>query len=174
MDSGIVLAVVYQTMYKNMEAKIGITPDNLSKVSQELNKILADEYLLFTKTKNAHWNVEGPDFHAKHLFFESQFNQLDEMVDSVAERIRSLGHYSLGSLAAFLEMTHFSEKLHEKNNSEGFIRELLTDHESLIIHLRENINLFAADLKDIGTSDFLTGLMETHEKMAWMLRAHLR
>lgn len=153
-----------------MEAKIGITPDNLAKVAHELIKILADEYVLYTKTKNAHWNIEGPDFHSKHLFFEGQFGQLDEIVDSVAERIRSLGHYAPGSLKDFLSLTHFSELLHEKNDSAGFVKELLTDHETLIIHLRENINLFAIDFKDVGTSDFLTGLMETHEKMAWMLR----
>jgi starvation-inducible DNA-binding protein len=58
--------------------------------------------------------------------------------------------------------------------AQGFITELLTDHESLIIHLRENINIFANDYKDLGTSDYVTGLMETHEKMAWMLRAHLK
>ena len=157
-----------------MEAKIGITQENLSKVAQELIKILADEYVLYTKTKNAHWNIEGPDFHSKHLFFEGQFGQLDELVDNVAERIRSLGHYAPGSLKGFLALTHFSEQLHEKNDSAGFIKELLTDHESLIIHLRENINFFAIDLKDTGSSDFLTGLMEIHEKMAWMLRSHLK
>lgn len=95
-------------------------------------------------------------------------------MDSVAERIRSLGHYAPATLKSFLALTHFSEQLHEKNNSEGFIKELLSDHESLIIHLRENINYFADELKDAGTSDYLTGLMETHEKTAWMLRAHLK
>lgn len=157
-----------------METRIGISQDNLSKGAHELTSILADEFVLYTKTKNAHWNIEGPDFHSKHLFFESQFGQLDDLVDSVAERIRSLGHYAPASLKSFLGLTHFSEQLHEKNDSEGFIRELLTDHESMIIHLRENINVFANEWKDMGTSDFLTGLLETHEKMAWMLRAHLK
>lgn len=157
-----------------METRIGISPENLSKVAHELNKILADEFVLYTKTKNAHWNVEGPDFHSKHVFFEDQFEQLDEIIDSVAERIRSLGHYAPATLKSFLGLTHFSEVLHEQNDSAGFIHELLTDHESLIIHLRGNINSFANELKDIGTSDFLTGLLETQEKMAWMLRAHLK
>ena len=157
-----------------MEPKIGISKDNLAKVAHALNVILADEYLLYTKTRNAHWNVEGPDFHSKHLFFEAQYEQLDEIMDSVAERIRSLGHYAPATLKLFLELTHISETLHEKNDGTGFITELLTDHESLIIHLRENINYFANDLKDLGTSDYVTGLMETHEKMAWMLRSHLR
>ncbi|WP_295721559.1 DNA starvation/stationary phase protection protein [Mucilaginibacter sp.] len=157
-----------------MEPKIGISKDNLAKVAHALNVILADEYLLYTKTRNAHWNVEGPDFHSKHLFFEAQYEQLDEIMDGVAERIRSLGHYAPATLKLFLELTHISETLHEKNDGTGFITELLTDHESLIIHLRENINYFANDLKDLGTSDYVTGLMETHEKMAWMLRSHLR
>jgi starvation-inducible DNA-binding protein len=157
-----------------MEPKIGITAANLANVAHALNVILADEYLLYTKTRNAHWNVEGPDFHSKHLFFEAQYQQLDEVMDSVAERIRSLGHYSPATLKIFLELTHFSEILHEKNDGVGFMMELLSDHESLIIHLRENINIFADDYKDLGTSDYITGLMETHEKMAWMLRSHLK
>jgi starvation-inducible DNA-binding protein len=157
-----------------MEPQIGISSENLAKVAHTLNKILADEYVLYTKTRNAHWNVEGSDFHSKHLFFESQYEQLDEIMDGVAERIRSLGHYAPATLKSFLELTHFSEVLHNKNDGAGFIIELLNDHESLIIHLRENINVFANDLKDLGTSDYVTGLMETHEKMAWMLRSHLR
>jgi len=54
-----------------------------------------------------------------------------------------------------------------------FIKILLDDHQSILIHLRENINNYAGALKDAGTSDYITSLMETHETMAWMLRAHL-
>jgi len=157
-----------------METKIGITEENLSVVSHALSSILADEYVLYTKTRNAHWNVEGPDFHSKHLFFEDQYGELDDILDGVAERIRSLGHYAPATLKGFLDLTHFSERLHEKNDAAGFITELLSDHESLIIHLRENVNTFANDLFDLGTSDYITGLMERHEKMAWMLKAHLK
>jgi starvation-inducible DNA-binding protein len=159
---------------QTMQPNIGISAENLSQISHALNVILADEYLLYTKTRNAHWNVEGPDFHSKHLFFEAQYKELDEIVDSVAERIRSLGHYAPATLKIFLQLTHFSEKLYEQNDSIGFIKELLSDHESMIIHLREKVNVFANDLKDAGTSDYITGLMETHEKMAWMLRSHLK
>jgi starvation-inducible DNA-binding protein len=157
-----------------MKTNIGISEENLSKVTHILNHILADEFLLYTKTRNAHWNVEGIDFHTKHLFFETQYNELDEIMDSVAERIRALGHYAPATLKIFLELTHLSEQLRSKNDSAGFIRELLGDHESIIIYLREQINPLATELKDAGTSDYLTGLMETHEKMAWMLRSHLK
>jgi starvation-inducible DNA-binding protein len=157
-----------------MNASIGITPANLQAVATELSKLLADEFVLYTKTRNAHWNVEGPDFHTKHIFFEKQYEQLDETMDSVAERIRQLGHYAPATLQSFLQLTHLTEKLGQPNDSLGFIRELLTDHENIIIFLRENINRFANQYGDAGTSDFITGLMEEHEAMAWMLRAHLK
>ncbi len=156
-----------------MDAKIGITQKNRLAVASQLSKLLADEFVLYTKTRNAHWNVEGNDFHAMHLFFESQYEQLDEIMDSVAERIRTIGHYSPATLKNFLKLTHLSEMIESRNDSLDFIRELLSDHESIIEFIRGNINPFADTYKDAGTSDYITGLMETHEKMAWMLRAHL-
>lgn len=157
-----------------METSIGIKADLTAKVAHELSRILADEFVLYTKTRNAHWNVEGPDFFDKHKFFESQYEQLDETMDDVAERIRAIGHYAPATLREYLKLTKLSEQSREVNDSKGYIKELLSDHESIIIHLRENISRFADEYKDLGTSDFITGLMETHEKMAWMLRAHLR
>ena len=157
-----------------MQPNIGIKPENLTAVAQTLNSFLADEFVLYTKTRNAHWNVEGPDFHDKHKFFESQYDELDEIMDAVAERIRTLGHYAPATLKDFLQLTHLTEQIRSKNDSQGFIRELLADHESIIVYLRENINKIANDYNDAGTSDFITGIMETHEKMAWMLRSHLK
>ena len=157
-----------------MNASIGITPANLQAVASEMSKLLADEFVLYTKTRNAHWNVEGPDFHTKHVFFEEQYEQLDDIMDSVAERIRQLGHYAPATLQSFLQLTHLTEKLEQKNDSLDYIKELLKDHENIIIFLRGNINRFANEYGDAGTSDYITGLMETHEKMAWFLRAHLK
>ncbi|WP_269236035.1 Dps family protein [Flavobacterium flavigenum] len=156
-----------------MKANIGIKQENINKAVDALIKVLADEFVLYTKTRRAHWNIEGPDFYNKHLFFEKQYEELDEIMDTVAERVRALGHYTPATLKDFLELTHLSEELKEKNDANGFIKELLIDHESIVIYLRENINFIANDLQDAGTSDFITGLVETHEKMAWMLRAHL-
>jgi starvation-inducible DNA-binding protein len=105
-----------------MEPKIGIHSTNMDEVAHVLCTILADEFLLYTKTRNAHWNVEGQDFYAKHKFFESQYEQLDEIMDEVAERIRTIGHYAPATLREFLKLTHFSEQLREENNSSGFIK----------------------------------------------------
>ena len=77
-------------------------------------------------------------------------------------------------MSEYLKLTQLSEESREGNDSLSYIKDLLSDHEAVIIELRENITRFAEDLHDLGTSDFITGLMETHEKLAWMLRAHLK
>jgi starvation-inducible DNA-binding protein len=150
-----------------MKTNIGISDNMRQSVEIELSKFLADEFVLATKTRSAHWNVEGIDFYDKHIFFETQLHQLDEIIDGVAERIRSLGHYAPATLKEFLELTHLLEVKRSKTNySKAYITELLADHESIIIHCRENIHYF-------GTSDFIANLMLTHEKMAYLLRSHL-
>jgi starvation-inducible DNA-binding protein len=156
-----------------MKNNIGISEESKQLVVVELSKILSDEYILFTKTKNAHWNLEGIGFHGLHIFFEEQFTELDGMIDSIAERIRSLGHYSPGSLKHFLELTRLSEDNGGSNSGTSYITNILEDHRSIIFTLRENIDVFASSYKDYGSSDFLTGLISAHEKMAWMLSSHL-
>jgi starvation-inducible DNA-binding protein len=156
-----------------MNTAIGINDANRLAVTKVLARLVSDEFVLYTKTRNAHWNIEGPDFHSMHLFFEAQYEALDDIMDGVAERIRMLGHYSPATLKDFLALTHLTEQSDRKNDSAGFIKDLVEDHESIIVFIRENINPVAAEYGDAGTSDYITGLMEQHEKMAWMLRAHL-
>ena len=157
-----------------MNANIGITQERLAATSQVLSHVLADEFVLYTKTLNAHWNVEGHDFRSLHLLFESQYEELRDIVDKVAERIRMLGHYAPGTMKQFLELTHLTEQNRERNDGPGYIKELLIDHESIIIYIRSQINRLDGELKDSGTSDYLTGLTEYHEKAAWILRSHLK
>lgn len=157
-----------------MKAQIGIKEGPKAEIAHQLAKLLADEFVLYTKTRNAHWNVEGPDFFDKHSFFETQYNELAVVIDEVAERIRTLGQYSPGSLKEFLELTELSEATKGGGTSDGFIRELLADHESIIVRLRESIDPITTKGNDLGTGDYLTGLMSKHEKMAWMLRSHLK
>ncbi|GAB3276683.1 Dps family protein [Larkinella harenae] len=156
-----------------MKTSIGIAAEKREVVAHQLAKLLADEFVLYTKTLNAHWNLEGIDFHSVHLFFEDLYTQSAQIVDEVAERIRQLGHYAPATLKNFLQLTHLTEQDEDGNNSRSLIKKLLSDHESIIAFIRSNINEFAEAHRDAGTSDYITGLMEKHEKIAWMLRAHL-
>jgi starvation-inducible DNA-binding protein len=157
-----------------MKTSIGISESTRKAVAEQLGKLLSDEFVLYTKTLNAHWNLEGPDFHAVHIYFEQLYEELQEIVDSVAERIRQIGHYAPATLGDFLKLTHLTEQLKGKNTSTDLIKNLLADHESIIEFIRSNIKEFDSAHKDAGTSDFITGLMEKHEKTAWMLRSHIK
>lgn len=156
-----------------MKTQIGIKEGPQAEIAHQLSKLLADEFVLYTKTRHAHWNVEGPDFYDKHKMFEDQYNQLAEVVDETAERIRMLGHFAPGTLHEFLELTDLTESPREAGDSKAFIKELLADHESITVRLRDQIDPIGGKGKDLGTADFLTGVLRMHEKTAWMLRAHL-
>jgi starvation-inducible DNA-binding protein len=157
-----------------MKTNIGISEANRKTVAGQLGKLLADEFILYTKTLNAHWNLEGPDFHSVHLYFEDLYKESAEIIDSVAERIRQLGHYAPATLKDFLGLTHLTEQMKGGNSSLSLIKNLLGDHESIIEFIRSDIREFDEAHKDAGTGDFVTSLMEKHEKTAWMLRAHLK
>ena len=157
-----------------MTPKLGIEEDNRTAVVGVLNALLSDEYVLYTKTRNFHWNVTGPHFKGLHTFFEEQYRLLDESVDAVAERARKLGGDAAGTLEEFLELARLEEAPNTSPPSANkMISTLLADHEKLIRQLREDIKACEETYDDQGSMDFLTGLMEDHEKMAWMLRAHL-
>jgi len=156
-----------------MKTNIGIKEKDTQAVAAILNKLLADEHVLYIKLRNAHWNVEGPDFHAQHLFFEGLYEELGNTIDEVAERILSLGQYALGTMKEYLELSQLDEMRYSKNDSQGFIKELLGDYEAIISFIREQLDTVAEQHNDAGTEDFLVSIIEDHEKTAWMLRAHI-
>jgi starvation-inducible DNA-binding protein len=156
-----------------MKPNIEISEGNLKAAATLLNTLLADEYVLYTRTRNAHWNVQGQNFMELHTFFQGQYEALDEIIDEVAERVRSLGHFALGSLNEFISVARLTEQDHKFSNQKEIIQTLLDDHETLIRVLRKDIAITSETLRDLGTCDFITGLMEQHEKMAWMLRAYI-
>jgi starvation-inducible DNA-binding protein len=150
-----------------------IPNQNNEVVSTFLNLLLADEYVLYTKTRAAHWNVDGSNYFEVHVFLENQFNTLDYMVDEIAEQIRSLGHFASGSLKDFLSVSKVdSDNLNFKNSKEIF-EMLRNDHDAMISMIQHEIGPISKKLKDQNTANFIAGLMEQHKKMVWMIRSFL-
>jgi len=153
-----------------MEPNIGITSQNRKAVIEILKKLLSDEYILYTKTRNYHWNVTGPQFNDLHKFFEGQYEEIDIIIDDVAERIRELGGKSIATLVEFTKNARLKEEPNTYPDAKTMLNNLLDDQDSVIRTLRKDLEA-CIKYQDAGTADFLTGLMEQHEKMAWMLRA---
>jgi len=150
----------------------GISRENMQKITNILNDNLADEYVLLTKTKNYHWNVEDPRFNDLHKFFEEQYELLATAVDEIAERVRAVGGKSRATLKEFISSSQIKEDVGSFPDADTMLGNLLSDHEVIIKTLRKNINE-CQDLNDEGTANFLTDKMEEHEKMAWMLRSFI-
>jgi len=156
-----------------MKVNIGITEKNRQAVAAALNQLLADEHILYNKTRNYHWSVEGPSFMEFHKLYESQYGELAEIIDEIAERIRTIGHFAEGRLKEILKLASLDEPEAPVDQASQ-IANLTGDHEIVINKLRKLITDFDEKHKDIGSSDFVTGLLKQHEKMAWMLRSYLR
>ena len=157
-----------------MKPDIGITEKHLEISTQLLSTVLADEMTLYIKTRKFHWNVSGESFMELHKLFEGQYKQLEESIDEVAERIGKLGEPTIGTMAEFQKHTSIKEHPGKYLSSKDSIKELLGDHETIIVELRKGIDTFDKKSKDAGTIDFLTGLMEQHETTAWILRRYLK
>ena len=156
-----------------MKTNIGIPEKNLKGVIEVLTGVLSDAMILYTKTRKFHWNVAGESFMEYHKLFETQYQELEQAVDEIAERIGKLGGNTIGSMEEFLKHGTLKESAGQYPTSKEMLTQLLKDHEAVAIALRKAIEKCDEEYDDVGTVDFLTTLLEHHESTAWMLRRYL-
>jgi starvation-inducible DNA-binding protein len=156
-----------------MKPNIGISEKNLKASVNILERVLANEMTLYVKTRKAHWNVSGESFMELHKLFEEQYNGLETAIDEVAERIGKLGQKTIGTMAEFSKLSSLKEHPGKYQEAKDMLKELLKDHEEVIVDLRKDIEDCGEKNNDAGTADFLTGLMEHHETTAWIIRRYL-
>lgn len=154
-----------------MAIDIGINDKERAQITEALSRMLADSYILYLKTHNFHWNVTGPMFQTLHIMFMTQYTELWNALDLIAERIRSLGHPAPGSYKRYVELSSISEE-DGVPSAHDMIRQLVAGQEAVVRTARAAFKVAdAAD--DQPTADLLTQRMEVHEKNAWMLRSLL-
>lgn len=152
---------------------IGLTEEQRAGVTELLNRDLSDAYLLLIKTKKFHWDVVGPQFRSLHQLWEEQYQALTANIDALAERVRTLGAFPVGTAQGFLNNGSIKEQTDTIPLATEMVGQLVDDHELIIRNLREHVDACGEQFHDQGTADFLTGLMEQHEEMAWMLRSFI-
>ncbi len=157
-----------------MKPNLGITAKNLNAVNEILNKVLADGNVLYIKLRKFHWNLSGDNFMELHLLFEAQYTAVAEAIDEVAERISTLGGVAIGTTSEFSKLSQLKENPGKLPSNQEMLKELVSDHESIVKALRKNLDVVEEKHGDAGTSDFLNGLMQEHEKMAWKLRKYFK
>ncbi len=156
-----------------MIPKIGINEIHLEKSNSLLSVILSDEMTLYIKTRKFHWNVAGESFMELHKLFESQYTELEAIIDTVAERIGKLGENTIGTMSEFTLLSRIVEHPNKYPVQKAMLSELLSDHETVISELRKDIDICSDENHDVGTADLLTGILQQHESIAWILRRYL-
>lgn len=156
---------------KHAPIDIGLKPQEREAIAHGLSRLLADEYTLYLKTHNFHWNVVGPMFNTLHLMFMTQYSESALAVDDVAERIRSLGFPAPGTYGAYAKLSSIEETEGVPEAME-MVRLLVKGHEACAKTARSVFPL-ADKASDEPTADLLTQRLQVHEKTAWMLRSLL-
>jgi starvation-inducible DNA-binding protein len=152
-----------------IQPNIGLDSEVRQSVVEILNNTLANEAVLALKTRCAHWNGSGPGFFELHILLNSQYEQLNDISDEIAERARMLGGIAISSLQEFINFARIEEQIGMVPD----ILRLLADHEASIRFLREDARKCTEEYEDEGTFVLLVSVMRLHEKMAWMLRSYV-
>ena len=155
-----------------LKIDIGISTADRAAVVKELSKVLADSYTVYLMTHNFHWNVTGPMFKTLHELFMTQYTELWQALDDIAERIRALGHYAPGTYAEFQKLSSITQPA-SVPNATTMIELLVKGNEALARTARAAFNR-ADSADDQPTADLLTQRLDVHEKNAWMLRSLLQ
>ena len=151
---------------------IGISDADREKIARELSKLLADTYTLYLTTHNFHWNVTGPMFNTLHAMFMTQYTEVWNAVDPIAERIRALGHHAPGSYGEFGRLSSVKDAPAKPPKALEMVRVLVKGHEA-VARTARGIFPLVESANDQPTADLLTQRLNVHEKTAWMLRSLL-
>jgi len=155
-----------------MAIQTGIGARDRARIAEGLSRMLADTYLLYLKTHNFHWNVEGPMFQTLHTMFMAQYTEAWNAIDPIAERIRALGHYAPGTYKAYLRLGSIEET--DGVPKAAKMVQLLIDAQEAVVRTARGVLPLAESANDQPTLDLLTQRMDIHEKNAWMLRSLLK
>jgi starvation-inducible DNA-binding protein len=144
----------------------------MDELSQALKIVLANHYAFSLKAQNFHWNVEGPDFKQYHELFGDIYEEVYGSVDTIAERVRTIGYYTPGSFRRYLELSQIEDQV-EIPNSRSMIEKLLAD-----INVVQSSVKVCYDLAEQNSNHGLSNLMAERQdafaKHAWMLTATLK
>lgn len=147
--------------------------NQVNSVVTMLNLVLADECLLYSKTRNCDWSVTDPETRQLHDLFEQQYDRLADIIDRLTERIRTLGAQAMGTMSEFLQYARLKEPPGKRAHAARMLAHLLDDHEALLLTLKGDLAVCAEEFNDVDTGKLLNDLVARHENMARTLRARL-
>jgi starvation-inducible DNA-binding protein len=148
-----------------------LAPDVRARVGQLLNNRLANAIDLYLQTKHAHWNVKGPGFIALHELFDKLGEELEEHIDTIAERAVALGAFAEGTVSFVTERSQLAKYPAQISEGLAHVDALANAYATFGKSVREAIDA-AEQAGDADTSDLFTGISRDIDKSLWFLEAH--
>ncbi|OJY12403.1 MAG: DNA starvation/stationary phase protection protein [Rhizobiales bacterium 62-47] len=152
----------------DLDTPTDLSPEAVDKISATLNKLLADTFALYLKTKNFHWHISGRHFRDYHLMLDEQSDQIFATTDELAERVRKVGGTTLRSIG------HIAKLQTLKDNDEAYVppremlRELMNDNKKVAAAMRK-AHKVVDDLEDAATAGLLENFIDATERRTWFL-----
>ena len=136
----------------------------------KLNQFLADLTILSKKVQNYHWNIQGRSFFSIHSKLDDVYENLNETIDEIAERLLALKKNPISNYKGCLEISNIKEADSVAISIEDALKSLFNDIEYMLVKAKE-IKEFSDNNKDYGTSSMIDNFIVEYEKLSWMLRA---
>ncbi|HEX4141350.1 MAG TPA: DNA starvation/stationary phase protection protein, partial [Candidatus Methylacidiphilales bacterium] len=150
-----------------------LTPTSLGSqatkdISGAMNAILADVFALYVKTKNFHWHMSGPHFRDYHLMLDDQGEQIFNMTDDIAERVRKIGGTTIRSIGQIARLQRISDNDADYVEPQDMLAELREDNQTLISKLREAHDV-CDEHNDVATASLIENWIDQTERRHWFL-----
>ena len=145
-----------------------ILPEPVKEISGALNKLLADVFALYLKTKNFHWHMSGPHFRDYHLLLDDQGDQIFAMTDDIAERVRKIGGLTIRSIGEISRLQRIADNDAEYVTAEDMLSELCEDNKALVLSMRSVHDLCDSE-GDVATTSLLENWIDETQRRAWFL-----
>jgi len=152
---------------------LGLSYDARMYSCEQLNRTLADTQILFALYKKHHWLMRGPTFYQLHLLLDKHAGEQLALIDSIAERVQTLGGVAVGDPRHVAEITSIPRAPDGAEEVPAMLSRLLEAHETILIQAHQAAAK-VAELGDDGTNDLLVSdVIRTGELQAWFLAEHL-
>ena len=158
---------------KMHKTSIDLDAETREQVITLLNQQLADTFDLYSQTKQAHWNVKGAQFFQLHELFDKLAAELIDHVDTIAERVTTLGGTALGTARMSAAKSRLPEYSTETVGGRESVEALVKRYAELAATTRAAIDR-SDELEDADTTDLFTGVSRGLDKSLWFLEAHLQ
>ncbi len=156
-----------------IETRIDIPAKVREQITAMLNQQLADTFDLYSQTKQAHWNVKGPEFYQLHKLFDKLAEGILEAVDTLAERVTALGGVAMGTAHMAAQSSRLPEFPGRSVQAMACVEVLAVRYASLAETTRSAINI-ASERQDETTANLLQEISAMLDKDLWFLEAHLQ